>query len=973
MASRLTMFTILLSLAFAFYFLAISPLIAHGYTMTYYQQDSGTTSPITAYPPSFFSPNSCTMQITGYSTTNDTDGLFFLNNQYYSGSSVLGETGYNPYTGNIACKSFSSVNSTETRLGFYEASMKSIFTASPSLDSWLKVKYYCAESGDTFIYNNSGSTDLFGFHPFSYGGATYSFCNCIYGSGCSLCSSRGSNLTRFMEVYKEILRTTEYPCGTIMSRDKAGDASYGIGSGGLSFDMSYEKYISIPFRTGATGQVNFSVFGFRYTGSASITPLYHVYNPANNQTHTLGSAFPLYAAETLEPNTDYFFIIGMHVAYAGSSPMVLTYIGVNFSISVSTYVPNWSCEYSECVNSIRLYSCVDTNGRLTPRFGEEACTTGETETFFNITLGFENWYKRPVYRCYAFLSGPASCGTGIMTDDVMLPTGWTNLATRDISNVFLENGVKITSAYGAVTGSNALLMRYIPPKVAEPINNTISGGYPYPLTVCGNKTSGSSGTLSAPYDNSSYISTNISLSQNPEISLFLKKCPVNENQYDVTNAFLWWGWVNETCGKLFYDGSENGDKPINGNFMISVTGWTNRSVYIPVSYTAITPDYMLNNVSIKDNKTDYIITWDSFMTPYGIRINTSVNITNGSVLKLYLFPDTTGYDLRVHAGDNIYTYMLGYAPITTKGFYNITLTLESETNTFYLLSGDGMSFYLDYVEITKSENQTQEYVNYVYSSDTSTDATSEWEKRTIPLSHLGLLDTGLYTISLGVTPKSDSLLENNPTCVLFDDFRVQNSISVITDAGECAKQSKCNMSTGQKVYTSGIWNGFSCTITVSSKYDSRCLTASELGAKNAIEAGTSLEAWYCTTDGVYHLWDTTINEWTHNLNTTLCMESEPPNPYAGSVVESFIDLKAFNFMLSPLMIAFYIIMAISGVSTFYTKSWEVGLVTTIMMILGVSLASGGAIIPVWVSFIIAIAILLIFAYKMSGVAQRGTG
>jgi hypothetical protein len=181
------------------------------------------------------------------------------------------------------------------------------------------------------------------------------------------------------------------------------------------------------------------------------------------------------------------------------------------------------------------------------------------------------------------------------------------------------------------------------------------------------------------------------------------------------------------------------------------------------------------------------------------------------------------------------------------------------------------------------------------------------------------------------------------------------------------------MSTGQKVYTSGIWNGFSCTITVSSKYDSRCLTASELGAKNAIEAGISLEAWYCTTDGVYHLWDTTINEWTHNLNTTLCMESEPPNPYAGSVVESFIDLKAFNFMLSPLMIAFYIIMAISGVSTFYSKSWEVGLVTTIMMILGVSLASGGAIIPVWVSFIIAIAILLIFAYKMSGVAQRGTG
>jgi len=958
MASRLTMLSFL-GIAFAFYFLAVSPFTAQGYTMTYYMQDNGTTSPITAYPPSFFSPNSCTMQITGYSTSTDTDGLFFLNNQYYSGSSVLGETGYNPYTGNIACKSFSSVNSTETRLGFYEASMKSIFTASPSLDSWLKVKYYCAESGDTFIYNNSGSTDLFGFHPFSYGGATYSFCNCIYGSGCSTCSSRGSNLTRFMEVYKEILRTTEYPCGTIMSRDKAGDASYGIGSGGLSFDMSYEKYISIPFRTGATGRVNFSVFGFRYTGSASITPLYHVYNPANNQTHTLGSAFPLYAAETLESNTDYFFIIGMHVAYAGSSPMVLTYIGVNFSISVSTYVPNWSCEYSECVNSIRLYSCIDANGRLTTRFGEEACPTGETETLFNKMLGFEDGYEENAYVCSLHNPGLyLPCAADLGTYKTRIPTNWTNTASKDIIGVIMENTASLTNIYSAVSGVNALMLRYIPPKQYEPIVNPTS--YPYPPTVCGNKSVGSNGEITAPYNNESYvgISQNVTLSDSPEISLYAKKCPYSEVQYDtLADAFIF--GLNASCGKMYYDGSADGSKTINGDYRLSVKGWQNVTQYVASAYTAVAPVVDITfNTSVIDGNVSDVILFDHIETPYGIIINTSGNsFTNGTKITFFINKTVTPGVIQVHIGADIYTEILGVASITGSGLFEITLTISAPTNTVYILSGAGMEILIDYISITNPENFTTEYINFPFGAV----ATDEWVKTTVPLSHLGLQDNGLYTIFLGVTSKTGSSVYPNPSCVLFDDFQIQNADRVLTEE-TCT--SGCNEN---KEYIKGVWTGTYCLRYEYPAYSDNCITNGDKTIVDVIESCNTSQKSYCTEDGVYRIYDCTLKLWEDRVNTTLCsteVVNREESNQTDSVLGDLFDLGAFSFFLSPFMIVMYVAMILAGVITFYTESWEIGALVVTMVLIG---GTFGGIIPAWILFTIIIAIVALVAFKISQV------
>jgi hypothetical protein len=733
-------------------------------------------------------------------------------------------------------------------------------------------------------------------------------------------------------------------------------------------DTAANFWVMIPFNSGVAGRINLTVYGTYAFGSVGYNTNYqfYVYDVATNSTvANLGTTPGSKITQTLPKNKDYWLLIGSQVYVndynCGSGSTLLGMLWTNYSFSVWAYEPDFSCTaWSSCDlgTNTKDRICTDLNGKVPIEVQTTACTS-ETETLFNKTLGFEDGYEENVYVCSLHNPGLyLPCAADLGTYKTRIPTNWTNTASKDIIGVIMENTASLTNIYSAVSGVNALMLRYIPPKQYEPIVNPTS--YPYPPTVCGNKSVGSNGEITAPYNNESYVgisqNVTLSLSDNPEISLYSKKCPYSEVQYDtLADAFIF--GFNASCGKMYYDGSADGLKIINGDYRLSVKGWQNVTQYVASAYTAVAPVVDITfNTSVIDGNVSNVILFDHIETPYGIIINTSGNsFTNGTKITFFINETVTPGVIQVHIGADIYTEILGAASITGSGLFEITLSISAPTNTVYILSGAGMEVLIDYISITNPENFTTEYINFPFGAV----ATNEWVKTTVPLSHLGLQDNGLYTIFLGVTSKTGSSVYPNPSCVLFDDFQIQNADRVLTEE-TCT--SGCNEN---KEYIKGVWTGTYCLRYEYPAYSDNCITNGDKTIVDVIESCNTSQKSYCTEDGVYRIYDCTIKLWENRVNTTLCsteVVNREESNQTDSVLGDLFDMGAFSFLLSPFMIIMYIAMILAGVITYFTESWEIGALVVTMVLIG---GTFGGIIPMWVLFSIIICAVLLLATKFS--------
>jgi hypothetical protein len=199
--------------------------------------------------------------------------------------------------------------------------------------------------------------------------------------------------------------------------------------------------------------------------------------------------------------------------------------------------------------------------------------------------------------------------------------------------------------------------------------------------------------------------------------------------------------------------------------------------------------------------------------------------------------------------------------------------------------------------------------------------------------------------------------------VLFDDFQVQNAVTVLNEES-CT--SGCD---SQNRYIKGVWVGY-CLRYELPAYSDECLSPTEQDIKAKIETGNYSQDWYCTDDGVYHSYDCVTKTWTDSTNTALCSvtpDTQAQNNQTSSVMGELFDLGAFNFLLSPFMIIMYIAMILAGVISYYTEHWELGGIVMVMVLIGGTL---GGIIPAWVIFTIILAIVVLVAFKVAEIGGK---
>ena len=968
MASRLTMLSFL-SLAFAFYFLAVSPLTAHGYTMTYYQQDNGTTSPVSTYAPSVFWSGACTATVFGYSTGRDADGSYSVLSQYFSPDMTEKATSSYSYTTNQTCKlqtTTAGLNFSTPLNGFYENSQKTTFTASMSQDSFLKVVYNCESQNEYFRYYGGWLSDSYSNHPNAY---MYSTSCCEAGTyGCGT----GTKALQYENVSVKNMIGKAHTCGGYLTPDDDVSVNCGSVSSG-SWALSH--WVIIPFSSGVSGKINLDIYGLRNginfstSGPNYIGYQIYIIKATDNQTYNLGAAdvstfTPLsWANYTLEKNTDYHLAIGIMRWGQRTTGGTLTHNvyndWINYSLEIWDYEPDFSCTaWSSCDTDTYTKDriCTDLNGKVPIEVQTESCTA-TSETVYEKVLGFEDGTPESVYVCTQANTG-FGCATSLQSYYTSIPVNWTNAASKDITGTIMENTAKLTSIYGAKVGINALMLRYIPPKQLEPI---VSTSFPYPPTECGNKTIGSNGEVSSPYNNGTYIETNVTLSNNPEISYYSKRCPYSEVQYDtLADAFIF--GINASCGKMYYDGSYFGNKTINGNYQVLVQGWQNVSGYMNETYNVITTtENILINTTVVDGNKSYCYFYDYFGDNYGLYISASTPIFhNGTIIRMYITDPVDPNDLTFYEGETTYSIFYGGFTLAGDGFYTVTLNnIPNETSSLYVHSPAGNAMFIDYIGIENEVNFTTEYINFPFTKE----ATDEWVKTIVPLSHLGLQDNGLYTIYLGVTSKTGSSVDPNPSCVLFDDFTIQNSETLITEES-CT--SGCD---SENKYIKGEWVGY-CLRYEYPEYAKQCLTSADASIVSQIEAGTYGQDWYCTDDGAYHEYNSVMKLWVHSTNTTLCSTiviNQAENNQTTSVAGELFDLGVFNFLLSPFMIIMYIAMILAGIISYYTEAWELGALVVVMVLIG---GTFGGIVPSWILFTIVISVVALIAYKVS---QTGGG
>ena len=459
---------LIFSLIFAFSILT-NPVYA--YNVTYKGIDSGGTTLKTSIP-SIYWGEYCSSYLT-LRTTAGSSGSYTLANLWLSPDDQIVATSNPQFNNNVSCYLLNSAPITggSSLNDFYESSSNTTHSAQ-TINTWLETTYDCDfDSDELFLYSNTADVDSFGNHPFSYIIRTATQCDSV--GVCAL-----NPLPDDVNVVIGHLETGYYSnCGTALTVDRSSFNGFVCGAAGNPQSWGRNDWSMTPFNSMASGQVNVSITTREYSTSAQCigtnqTYQLYLWDTVTNSTTDLGRSVPYTGILTLQPEREYWLLLGSNRCgqKVGIETCTVDYVNTTFNISVWAYEPVWDCtDWSECVGTVQSRVCIDPAGRVAAKIEYRTCALGVLE---NATLGFESYEGVPATICkgewnvfaqnYGVFSGYACSHTPINIT-VSRPVNWT--VTGD-SLYFNRYFMDFTSEW-ATEGSRSLKMWTIPPKEAE--------------------------------------------------------------------------------------------------------------------------------------------------------------------------------------------------------------------------------------------------------------------------------------------------------------------------------------------------------------------------------------------------------------------------------------------------------------------------------------------------------------------------
>lgn len=555
-------------------FLFLFIINVSAYQVTFVGKDNGGTVKQNR-PPSLYWDQSCIINTT-LKNSGGAAGSFYIINQYLNPYNDVIATSTKTYSSNTTCSivNVAPLTSTAANGYYYEVGSNSTTTAS-TFNTWIINNYTCDNDNDWFSYYSDFTIkDSFGYYPASYGYDVIKSCT----TNLSLASNLPIIISDYLD--KKYYPVINGDCPTALLYT---DANYDLkgyqNCGGATGEAYLNYWVLIPFRTSEFGLINISItdFEFNLDATTGCTPransdiAAYIYDRYTNSTTLLTNSYPYSTTNyLLVQNRDYWLFIGGqgHESHTSPYDCEISFNHSTYELDIYDYQPDWSCgEWSECDNNKKTRLCIDNNGIADPKIEESSCLDIYS-AFFSYNLGFEESYNQNTYFCGKTWSLFA-CNDILNNITALYPVNWTTSASIDFFDFARQNYMTITSEHKSI-GSRSLKMWYIPPKLSEPITDLSNSS----LTSCGNRTIGSAPAVSTPFNETLFLSTNITFpNPNVDITFDVKQCDNQVLQFDYTGDFL---GVN--CGIMCY--AENCNSTPKSDFGIRLMDAdTNEIIY----------------------------------------------------------------------------------------------------------------------------------------------------------------------------------------------------------------------------------------------------------------------------------------------------------------------------------------------------------------------------------------------------------
>ncbi len=654
---------------------------------------------------------------------------------------------------------------------------------------------------------------------------------------------------------------------------------------------------------------------------------------------------------TLTANRLYLFSVSfIKFNPLGFTSSVGAYSNPIMDLSIFTFEPNYVCgSFGDCINGTQSRVCVDSLGVAPDLIETQTCFDTPS---VDLRLGFEEFDTQDVYTCQSnWLI--VQCLSVLNIIEAKYPRNWTVVntilpdATTNVAA--LENYVDMSQDF-STEGSSSLKMWYIPPKPEEPIN---SAG----TAICGNATIGKSPEVDHPYNESLFVMQNVSFaSPFVQLRFDVKKCQLPVVQYDYTGDFIF------NCGKRCY--STNCTAEPRGRYGI-------RLVRLEGQLTDIDPQinvFSWNNINdtVNTSVLDGVYTTNRGMDwstgKYeNITIIDGNTFENGTVIQIFFNSTVTGGIVKLIDPANTTTYGSFNAPLGVPQLVEITLSNITSPVDIILLTNEtaspifGIAF--DYINVKKFVNLTTSDIVVDYFGN----AQLAWQRdNIIDLSNVGLEVGVNYTIAVGVNPENS--FDSNSHCIFMDNFRATYTETALPSCETICQGLDLRLAQVQ---------GSSCVFTT---IENSPICAPDTTTAEAFETlsdvciGTTL-----------HFFNNETGLWDETSNSDICIEeiTDTVNQSATTrpldSAETWVDW--ILFLVSPIFIYFFIILAISSAVGAFVKAWEAfGVTFAFGLFVGMLITlpnSTAPIIPIWVGIAMIVVISLLLAAKLKSFGFGG--
>jgi len=517
--------------------------------------------------PLYIENANCNLETQTYYSGNGTSP-FSLNWIYYSPQDKIQLTGYSSGHNNVSCFNLgkkSQITDTLTN-GFFETKTKITHGAYQS-KAYIYEKLYCELQDDyiTISSSPSGKQGTNQYNPnvlFVDYGKSWSWKNNLIGD--ELEQTNFEAVTNLGDAYKKMKEYEYSNTCPFEIENKYFSKSHHFSYTDFVVDIGYMNWVPIHYYveeipiTTTDGMFQIEV------GNANITiteinnpyPTYQIwigYYPLDNKNElvylskTSGDRnyfqnFNFSSNVTIIPNKEYIVFVSYIVyqtAREGNQKLEIEFNHTNWSVTYSSYVPNWNCsEWSECdKNGIQTRICNDLNGIVTDKIETQSCFT---LTHDYIYLGFEDSYPQNIWTCQQ----DWSCTVFANIENNEYPSGWKVSNSEFHYNATGQTGLihdflKMTNEYHSDQDpegtTKSLKMWYNPPMTNYPVptvaDNTTS-------IYCENTTTGAIPEISKEVNESIFLQKELTFpAPYMRLTYQVRKCKSPEIQYSSPNLY----------------------------------------------------------------------------------------------------------------------------------------------------------------------------------------------------------------------------------------------------------------------------------------------------------------------------------------------------------------------------------------------------------------------------------------------------